>query len=54
MIGVSAAAISAMALLLALLPFSQVERRVAVPNAGVLFLYLLPQAVPLSIAFGLP
>jgi hypothetical protein len=53
-IGYSAAAISAMALLLALLPFSQVERRVTDLNPGALFVYLLPQAVPLAIAFGLP
>jgi Lipopolysaccharide export system permease LptF/LptG len=53
-IGYSAAAIGAMALLLALLPFSQVERRVTDVNAGKLFVYLLPQAVPLAIAFGLP
>jgi len=53
-IGYSAAAISAMALLLALLPFSQVERRVTDVNPGKLFVYLLPQAVPLAIAFGLP
>lgn len=53
-IGYSAAAISAIALLLALLPFSQVERRMTDVNPGKLFVYLLPQAVPLAIAFGLP
>ena len=53
-IGFSAAAITAMTLLLALLPFSQVERRVTTVPAGTLFVYLLPQAVPLAIAFGLP
>jgi hypothetical protein len=53
-IGFSAAAISAMALLLALLPFSQVERGVTDVSVGKLFVYLLPQAVPLALAFGLP
>jgi Lipopolysaccharide export system permease LptF/LptG len=53
-LGYSAAAISTMALLLALLPFSQVERRMTDVNHGKLFVYLLPQAVPLAIAFGLP
>jgi hypothetical protein len=53
-IGFSVTAISAMALLLALLPFSQVERRITDVSGGKLFVYLLPQAVPLAIAFGLP
>jgi len=53
-IGYSAGAISAIALLLALLPFSQVERRMTDVNPGKLFVYLLQQAVPLAIAFGLP
>jgi hypothetical protein len=53
-IGYSAATIGAMALLLALLPFSQVERRITDVHPGKLFVYLLPQAVPLAIAFGLP
>jgi lipopolysaccharide export system permease LptF/LptG-like protein len=53
-LGFSAAAISVTAVLLALLPFSQVERRIADAPAGLLFAYVLPQAVPLAIAFGLP
>ena len=55
-LGYAAGIIAALVFCLALLPFYAVTsaNRVAPHELGKLFLYVVPQAIPLAIAFGLP
>jgi hypothetical protein len=53
-LGYSAAIITALVLLLALLPLFAVLRRTDVHPGGLSLLYLVPQAIPIAFAFGLP
>ena len=50
----SAAAIGIATLLMTLLPFEVVHTRFHVERTGLLFLYAIPQAIPLAVVFGLP
>jgi len=53
-LGYSAAIITTLVFLLALMPLSAVLRRADPQPLGMLFLYLIPQAIPLALVFGLP
>ena len=53
-LGYSAAIITALVFLLVLMPLSAVLRRTDPHPPGMLFLYLVPQAIPLAVVFGLP
>ena len=53
-LGYSAGIITALVFLLALMPLAAVLRRADAHPLGMLFLYLIPQAIPLAVVFGLP
>jgi hypothetical protein len=53
-LGWSAAIIAALTLVLALMPIAAVLRRADVHPRGLSLLYLVPQAMPIALSFGLP
>jgi lipopolysaccharide export LptBFGC system permease protein LptF len=53
-LGYSAAIITALVCLLALMPLAAVLQRADVHPKSLTFLYIVPQAIPLAMAFGLP
>jgi len=53
-IGYSTALIAVLICLLALVPFNAVLRRFDVHPVAMLFFYLIPQAIPIAVMFGLP